>query len=76
MNIANFERCYNLLTQLLLKDAAAFWREMGSRPEGFGELSPEDVLEVLLTHEVNGRDRRRQATLLKTSRVPMFRAIE
>lgn len=75
MNIANFERCYNLLTQLLLKDAAAFWREMGSRPEGFGELSPEDVLEVLLTHEVNGRDRRRQATLLKTSRVPMFAKI-
>ncbi len=75
MNIVNYEKSYNLLKSLQLKDAAEFWREMGVRPEGFGELAIEDVLEVLLTHELNGRDRRRQASLLKTSRIPVFASI-
>lgn len=75
MNIVNYEKSYNLLKGLQLKDAAEFWREMGTRPEGFGELGIEDVLEVLLTHELNGRDRRRQATLLKTSRVPVYASV-
>lgn len=75
MNIVNYEKSYNLLKSLQLKDAAEFWREMGVRSEGFGELAIEDVLEVLLTHELNGRDRRRQASLLKTSRIPVFASI-
>ncbi len=75
MNIVNYEKSYNLLKSLQLKDAAEFWRDMGVRPEGFGELAIEDVLEVLLTHELNGRDRRRQASLLKTSRIPVFASI-
>ncbi len=75
MNIVNYEKSYNLLKALQLKDASEFWREMGTRPEGFGGLAIEDVLEVLLTHELNGRDRRRQATLLKTSRIPVYASI-
>ncbi len=71
MNSVNFTKCYELLKSLSCKDAAEVWKRFGEREEGFGDLGIEDVLEVMLTSEKNGRDRRHQETLLRMSRIPI-----
>lgn len=71
MKTINFQKCYELLKTLQCKDAAEVWKGFAERTEGFGEMSFEDVLEVMLTAEKNGRDRRHQETLLRMAKIPL-----
>lgn len=71
MNSVNFTKCLELLKSLQCRDAAEVWKNFSDRPEGFGDMGIEDVLEVMLTAEKNGRDRRHQETLLRLARIPL-----
>lgn len=75
MNTVNFQKCYELLKTLQCKDAAEVWKSYSERNEGFGNLGIEDVLEVMLTAEKNGRDRRHQECLLRMAKIPLRAAI-
>ena len=55
MNSVNFTKCLELLKSLQCRDAAEVWKNFSDRPEGFGDMGIEDVLEVMLTAEKNGR---------------------
>jgi len=59
-----------LFQNLDLKGALKAWENLKSNPQSTMDMPLEDVLELLLTTEQNDRDNRRQAALLKISRLP------
>lgn len=71
MNSVIFSKCLELLKTLQCRDAAEVWKNFAERPEGFTDMNFEDVLEVMLTAEKNGRDRRHQETLLRLAKIPL-----
>lgn len=59
-----------LLKELELKGALKAWETLSQNPQSTMDMPLEDVLELLLTTEQNDRDNRRQASLLKISKIP------
>ncbi|MGN0902083.1 MAG: ATP-binding protein, partial [Succinivibrio sp.] len=59
-----------LLKTLELKGALMAWEALNQNPQSLLEMPIDDVMELLLTSEQNERDNRRQASLLKVSKLP------
>lgn len=74
MKAISVEKVSNLLQKLDLREALNSWENLVKRPEGFGELCTEDILEIILTNECNARNRKRREILLKMACLPPINA--
>ncbi len=74
MKAISIEKVSELLTTLKLNDANESWLSLTSRPEGFGDLATEDVLEIILSNECNAKSQRKQTMLLQMACLPPVNA--